>query len=206
MTPELSERDNLEDALDAARMENFHLRRELLRQRQLAQESEAQLRQIESSALFRYTAVFRLFGGLFRYHLKGLVQVGLIGLVALPLLPLLVVMVLLPWGRAIIWRVLKKVPDALDILVLIKTRLFGNPAPTAATDDSALPLIYHRPADDGAIPDRQWSLLQQVSPHKRVLLDTCHASRRPLASDTDDPLLQSLSVTESSMIRIAMHR
>lgn len=197
---------HLEQELDAVKQENFRLRRELLRCKQLAQESEAALKEIESSALHRYTKALRMLEGLVRHHLRGLVLLGLLGLAALPLAPLIVLLMLFPGGRSIIWSILQKAPSALDILMLIKHTLFDAGQPSAARDEAAKPLVYARPQDGlSAETDSatNWALLQQVSPHKRHLLRHYQLSTRPLIKDTEDPVFQSLCSSETSMIKIA---
>src|SRR6056297_1789664 len=199
----------LEQELESVKKENFRLRRQLLRFKQLAQEAGGNPRSGEAGMLHRCRKALGDLEGMVRHHFRGLVLLGLIGLVALPFSPLIVLLMLFPAGRSIIWSILQKAPSALDILMLVKHKLLGNAPLIAPKDEAVRPLLYARPHDNeqaDAAREKRWSLLQQVSPHKRYLLHRYRLTRQPLVSDIEDPVLQSMSSSETSMIKIAVPR
>lgn len=200
---------SLEHELEAANRDAMHMRREMLRWKQLANASQQQLRDIEASLLWRATGIFRLIPNL-RQHLRPLLIIVIAAIVTLPFWPVLAIIVLFKSGRSFIWSLLVRAPSVLDLLMLIKQRLLGDTLSSSGTPAQAAPRIYDRiarvlPVSNATnTEDIRWNALQLVSPLKRSALDKLHVTPRSLVSENESVEFQSLATTEASIMKLSL--
>ncbi len=197
-------------ALEVMQKDLLDARRELLRWKMLANQHQERLKEIESSASWRYSAAIRLLPPL-RRRWKALLLGAIVALLLLPLSPVIVVALLLPAGRGLLWSLLARVRPLRDLLADIGARLRRTNAPSRGEANQVSPLIYQRPSDDkgrftepASDDQRRWHLLQQLSPQRRLLLQRFGLTRAALISDYEMPELLSLSRSEISVLNVIM--
>jgi hypothetical protein len=193
--------------VETLQQETVLLRRELLRWKMLARQHEARVREMESSASWRLTAILRLLPEVTR-RWKVLLLLGVLAVLALPLWPLLLVMMMFSRGRALLWSVIWKIRPLHDLLSYLKQKILAGKGQSRGATSAIAPVIFQRPLDaESAIttksPQRsRQQLMQQLCPQQRARLERYCLSRDALVNDSELPELHSLCSTEITMLRM----
>jgi len=199
-------KSNIAAELEKAEREIVQMRREVLRWKMLARQHEARIREIESSASWRWSAVFRALPSVTR-RWKALFLLAVIACVTLPFWPLILVLMIFASGRAMLWSILWKIRPVHDLLSYVKQRVHSVGQKSRGNASAVAPLVFRRPV--GAAPSQvnndalelRWQLMQQLCPQQRVVLERFKLSRNELVTDSELPELRSLNRNESSILR-----
>jgi hypothetical protein len=186
--------------------EYIRAKRELMYWRLVASLKEEQLQHAQSNWTWRLSALFEFVVNL-RHDWKIYAMLGLCSVLALLFSPLLLLVLLIPPLRKRCYASLMRIKALREVRdrVQIKIReLKGIPSEGDGwrSDQVMLRPQTSPPPAELNKEQIQAQLLQQLSPKKRTLLERFHQGRTPMVGSTENTQAQSLSVTESSLLRI----
>ncbi|MDG2048073.1 MAG: hypothetical protein P8J79_12755 [Halioglobus sp.] len=206
--------------------ELLYARREMLRWKTIAKQHEEHVRQLDANSPWLY-ALIRIIPKI-KHHWKLLLLLTVGALAMLPILPLILVVIIFPKGRKLLWSVIaqitatfpgwriflwslsEKIGASDSVLGRIWLRLMKGRGLGRGEYNKVEPLVYKRPknnAREAVISNagqRQWHLLQQLSPQTRFSLQDFGLTRQRLIQDSEVRQLLSTSRAETSLLRIVL--
>lgn len=206
--------------------ELLYARREMLRWKTIAKQHEEHVRQLDANSPWLY-ALIRIMPKI-KQHWKLLLLLIVGTLATLPIWPLILVVIIFPKGRELLWSLIAqltatfpgwriflrslsdKIGASTSLVGRVWLRLMQGRGLGRGEYNKTVPLIYERPKSDDRVAaisnadQRQWHLLQQLSPQTRFSLQGFGLTQQNLIEDKEVRELLSTSRTETSLIRIVL--